>query len=101
MPYKDKVKATEASKGRMRKHRQGVTKGVTKQGVTGEGVTIILSDGQVYDRANPPKADLTLWSGVKISAMRRCNEAEKMVPLMGQSKLIGSLKAKYDYRKAR
>ncbi len=35
MPYKDKERATEASKLRMQKMRQGVT----KQGVTDEGVT--------------------------------------------------------------
>ncbi len=38
---KDKEKRKQASKDRQRKHRQGVTMGVTKQGVTGEGVTRI------------------------------------------------------------
>lgn len=34
-PYKDKEKAKEASKERMRRYREGVTKeGVTEQGVT-------------------------------------------------------------------
>ena len=41
MPYKDKAQATEASKERMRKHRQGVTKqGVTDEGVTWETIAI-------------------------------------------------------------
>ncbi len=39
MPYKDKERANEASRLRMQRKRQGVTLGVTKQGVTDEGVT--------------------------------------------------------------
>ena len=45
--YKDKEKAKAASKARMRKMRQGVTKGVTSQGVTGQGVTPISYKGIV------------------------------------------------------
>ena len=40
MAYKDKGKAKEAAKERMRRYRaKGVTEGVTSQGVTDEGVT--------------------------------------------------------------
>ena len=93
MPYKNKEKATQASKERMRKHRQGVTEGVTTQGVTGEGVTtkegiemvpawgilperpryLTLSDGQVLDRARPPKAKPQ--SGGFIARMQAANKA--------------------------
>ncbi len=41
MPYKDKEKGNKAHRDMMKKRRQGVTSGVTKQGVTGEGVTRI------------------------------------------------------------
>ena len=72
MPYKNKEKAREASKERMRRHRQGVT----SQGVTEKGVTLLkrpngedydpgemlgnrprymmMSDGQVLDRKTLP-----------------------------------------------
>lgn len=50
------------------------------------GVTV-LSDGQVLDRANRPVADLTLWPGWKIEALKRCNQADKMKPLMGYEAL--------------
>ena len=40
MAYKDKGKAKEAAKERMRRYRaKGVTEGVTSQGVTDKGVT--------------------------------------------------------------
>lgn len=39
MPYKSSDQAKQASRERMRKYREGVTKGVTLEGVTGEGVT--------------------------------------------------------------
>jgi len=38
MPYKDPIKAREASKERMKRYREQ-QQGVTRQGVTGEGVT--------------------------------------------------------------
>ncbi len=51
--YKDREKAKLASKERMRKYRQGVTKGVTKEGVTGQGVTypILYALGDIKKRA--------------------------------------------------
>jgi len=50
---------------------------------------LVLSDGQVLDRASPPIADLTL-PGWKIEALRRCNQADRMVPL--KSGALGKLK---------
>ena len=55
---------------------------------------LVLSDEQVLDRANQPKADLTLWSGWRIEALRRCNEADKMRPLKGRVALK-ELKARF------
>lgn len=59
--YKDKAKQREAVKRAVDKHR-----GITSQGITDKGITplgnlperpryLTLSDGQVLDRANPPK----------------------------------------------
>ena len=38
MPYKDKETQREAVKKAVEKHR-GITKGITEQGITGEGIT--------------------------------------------------------------
>ena len=99
----------------MRKRRKGVTReGVTEEGVTKDGTYfkdgvemvpplgtlparpryLTLSDGQILDRANQPKPDLTLWPGWKIVAMRNCNEADKMKPLKGKA-FIPELRKKY------
>jgi len=43
MPYRDKEQARIASVERMRRKRQGVTSGVTSEGVTGQGVTSIIT----------------------------------------------------------
>ena len=98
-----------------------VTVSVTKEGVTGQGVTqdgtyfkdemvpalgslperpryLILSDGQRLDRAHSPKADITLWPGWRIEALRACNRADQMKPLMSRpkaDKVLEGLKAKY------
>ena len=118
----------EYQKDYMRRKRSnkeaGLTeKGLTKEGLTGQGLTedgtyfkdgvemvpplgtlperpryLILSDGQRLDRAHPPKADLTLWPGWRIRALRACNEADKMKPLMVRpeaEKVLEGLKAKY------
>jgi len=102
----------------MRKRRKGVTKeGVTEEGVTKDGTYFkdgiemvgplgslperprfkTLSDGQILDRANPPRPDLTLWPGWKIVAMRNCNEADKMKPLKGRA-FIPELRKTLDRR---
>ena len=54
---------------------------------------LTLNDG-ILDRANQPKADLTLWSGWRIEALRRCNEADQMRPLKGRGALK-ELKARF------
>ena len=122
MPYKaqilKEVEMDKTAKERMRRYRN--RKGVTKEGVTGEktgGVTedgikdgiemvpavgilperarfLTLSDNQVLDRAHPPKPDPT--PGWKIQAMRNCNRAYQMRPLMGQCPLTEKLKAKFN-----
>jgi len=101
----------------MEKKRRGINiEGLTKEGLTSDGTYfkdeielvpafgmlpsrpryLVLSDGQVLDRANPPKADLTLWPGNKIEALRRCTG--QMKPLMGEGEVSKRLKAKFDMR---
>lgn len=78
--YKDKAKQKEANRLIKQKSREGVTKGVTSEGVTDQGVTLLnrpngepynpdeiwggqpryigpLSDGQVLDRMTVPAPD--------------------------------------------
>ena len=77
MPYKSEEARREASRRSMEKKRQGLTKGINKEGLTEQGLTrdgtffkgdaeyvpascglperprfLKLSDGQVLDRAN-------------------------------------------------
>ena len=42
MPYKNQEKQKESARDRQRKHRQGVTKGVTSLGCDKQGVTITI-----------------------------------------------------------
>ena len=90
MPYKDKTMKSQ----RQKKRRMGEAPTIMKSpdeapiemvpplGRLPERPRyLVLSDGQVLDRANPPKADLTLLPGWRIEALRRCNG--KMMPLVG------------------
>lgn len=114
MGYKDKEKQREYDKERMRKVRQGRTEKETTQNVLPKPVLpemvpafgslperprfLTLSDGQVLDRAQMPKGDVTLWPGWRIEALRRCNLANEMVPLKGKPEVLKVLRARYDYR---
>ena len=41
MPYKDKERQKQAIKEAVNKHRQGITSGITNEGITGQGITTI------------------------------------------------------------
>ena len=57
--YKDKEKQKEANRLAKQKSRQGVTKGVTSEGMTGQGVTLLnRPNGEPY---NPDE----IWQGSK------------------------------------
>ena len=105
----------EQTRLRVKRYRERVRLGVTKEGVTSPSVTgtyfkdgiemvgplgtlparprsLTLSDGQILDRANPSRPDLTLWPGWRINALKRCNG--KMKPLKGKA-FIPELRKKY------
>ena len=65
MPYKDEGVAREKAAERQRKHREGVTKGVTGQGVTSGGVTEPWYPNKPTDKLGNPITPVILSDGQK------------------------------------
>ena len=78
MPYKDKDKAKEYNRGRMKKVRGNTREDVQPDNVLPECVT--LSDGQVFDYLNQPESDLTMLSSQRIAEYRVLGRV-RFVPL--------------------
>ena len=57
--YKDKEKQKEYMKKKMQARRKGITKGITEQGITSQGITEDKGKTQGYTRADyiPVKYD--------------------------------------------
>ena len=110
MPYKSEEARREASRRSMEKKRQGLTKGINKEGLTEQGLTkdgtffkgdveyvpasyglperpryLKLSDGQVLDRANQPKPNKHL------PVMIACNRANDYRNTMSPQEKLGRL----------
>ena len=79
MPYKDKEQAKQASKERMRLHRQGVTQGVTSDGCNKQGVTLHPAIIRTIDRMST-LPDGTLDEQERSRRMAIATNYERMYP---------------------
>ena len=106
MPYKSQAMKTQRQKERRRREVPSLIEAPTyfKDGV--EMVRnlperpryLTLSDGQVFDRAHLPQADLSLLSSYRIQELKGMTEWVGFKPLKGkdtQAKILQKIREKY------